>query len=505
MASDGGFNLWHGVHRFSYETVALPRSEDMGLAGLHYLVDLSPHLYAGLGMYGAVVGNRGGFFTVGFEAGMRQTLFDPIIVEAGLFIGGGGGRSAYQGGGLMLRPHVGLIFAFENIHLGFEYALVDFPNGEISSSHAAVLLELPFDTLRVQSEHPEDLAGVLERASRAANREVLFDRERLTARYQVYSPPDRVMNVGGVSHTGAFQMMGFEYSRDLGKRSYLFIETSGAVGGNADGYAEVLLGGGFRVPLFARRIFLDSRGSLGAGGGGKVDTGGGGLGKASLGLTVMAGDFSIDARAGYVESVGAFRAQTAEIGLSYAFDAVALGSRGMTRFSSADKLQAVSWRTRLSYVQYTSMHASMRKNLESGDISLLGAKIDMFPGAGSYYLTGQMQSAFAGNAGGYCVGLMGIGYMAGPPAKPGVHVFAEALGGAAGGGGIEVGGGAVVQPVIGVLVDISERAGLEASIGRIRALHGELDSTVAGLSFVYRFSTAGRKTTDAGDLSGGAR
>jgi hypothetical protein len=500
-AAEEDFDLWHGVKRFSFETITLTNDEHLGLAGFQYVVDVSPRLYTGFGLYGAVAGDRGGFFTGGFVTGVRQPLVGPLSVDAGLFLGGGGGRSSFQGGGLMVRPHLGLLYAFEYLRLGLEYALVSFPNGDIRSRHAALIVDIPFDALRVTSEHPEDLAAILERASRAANREVMFDREHFAARYQVYSPPGGVMDVGGVSRTGTIQVTGFEYGRALGEMTYLFVEMSGAAGGNADGYAEVLFGGGSRVPLFAHTLFLDGRISAGAAGGGRVDTGGGGLVKASLGLKLTAGNgLSIDTRAGYVESAGAFHGRTVEIGLSYRLDAAAFGPSGMTRGLAADDLQIKSWRTRLTCQQYTSLDASMRKGRGGSTVSLLGTKIDLFLDSGAFYLTGQAHTAFAGEAGGYAVGLLGIGYLSRPVAGSGVHVFVEALGGAAGGGSMDVGGGAAVQPTIGMLYDISSSTGIEASVGWIKATSGGLDSTTAGVSIVYRFSTAGRKSGSRGGL-----
>jgi hypothetical protein len=493
-AAEEDFDLWHGDKRFSFETVTLPGNEHMGLAGVQYIVDVSRRWYAGFGLYGAVAGDRGGFFTGGIETGVRRPLAGPLVVDAGLFLGGGGGRSAFQGGGLMIRPHLGLLYAFDDFRLGLEYARVDFPNGDIRSGHAAVSAEIPFDALRVSPKHPDDLADILERASRAADREILFDRQHFTARYQVYSSPGGVTDVGGASRTGTIQVTGFEYGKDFGERIYLFVETSGAAGGTSDGYAEVLFGGGSLVPLFADTVFLDGRISAGAAGGGKVDTGGGLLAKTSLGLQIAAGnDLSIDARAGYVGSGGAFRARTMEFGLSYRLDAAALGQRGVSRDLAANDLRIRSWRTRLACQQYTSLDPSMRKGREGSTISLLGTKIDLFLDRSAFYLTGQAQSSFSGGAGGYAVGLMGIGYLSGPFAGTNVRVFAEALGGAAGGGGMDVGGGAVVQPMIGLQYDISSRTGIEASVGRIKAMSGNLDSTTASVSVVYRFSTAGSR------------
>lgn len=492
-----GTDLWRGVHRFSYETVSLTEGEDMGLAGYGYLVDLSSHLYAGLGVYGSVAGDRGGFLTGGVEAGARLPILEPLVLEAGLFVGGGGGRGAAQGGGLMVRPHAGLFYTVRAVRAGLEYATVDFPNGGIRSDHLAVVLDVPFEALRFRWGDPNAAAAALEEVSREGSRGFRFERERFTARYQVYAPDRRALNTDGTTPTGTFQTAGFEYSRDVSSRLYLFFETAGAGAGDADGYAEVLLGGGARVPLFEETLFLDGRISFGAAGGGRVDTGGGGLGKASVGLLFPAdGDLSVDVRAGYALSDGTFRAQFTQAGVSYAFDALVPGSGSGSRLPD-DGVRILSWRTRLTCVHYATLQPDMRKGGERGDISLLGVKVDLFPRGETLYLTGQAQSAYAGHAGGYSIGLMGFGFLSGPLAGSPVHIFAEALGGVAGGGGIDVGGGGVVQPAAGVVIDLGERLGIELSAGRITALHGDLDSSFAGFSLLYKFATAAAAGADS--------
>ncbi len=485
-------DLWHGAERISYETVTLSDNERMGLAGFHYLLDVAPPLYTGLGLFGAVSGDRGGFFTGGFETGLRQPLIGAFSLDAGLFLGGGGGRNSRQGGGLMVRPHLGLVYDAGAVRLALAYSLVDFPNGDIRSDQPTFYLDIPFEALRIAPDRPRDLTALLDRVSLAENRPIIFNREHLVARYTVYSPPDKVRDRDTGAKTGTIQLTGIEYGRDWGERTYVFVEASGASGGRADGYAEVFFGGGYRVPIAGQRLSFDGRISLGTAGGGSVDTGGGGAAKASLGLKfAVASALSIDARAGYETSAGEFHARTAEFGLSYDFDSAAFG--GMVRRPAADELRIDSWQTRFSFQQYISRRPSMRKDSGNHIVSLLGGTLDKFIGTGPFYLTGQAQSAVSGGAGGYAVGLMGIGYLSKSVAETGIHVFVEALGGAAGGGGLDVGGGSVFEPQAGVVFDLGKIFSVESSIGRIKALHGGLDSTVVGVSIVYRFSTIGRK------------
>src|SRR5213076_773213 len=98
--------------RIGFERIRLPGDEHVGLLGSSYLVDapVIPGLAIGPAVYGAVSGRRGGFFTIGGEAAWRRQLVGPFGVEVGLYAGGGGGAAAPVGGGLMLRPHVDLLW-----------------------------------------------------------------------------------------------------------------------------------------------------------------------------------------------------------------------------------------------------------------------------------------------------------------------------------------------------------------------------------------------------------
>ena len=84
-------------------------------------------------LYGAATGRRGGFFTGGYTLGLEKKLIENWILDAGGYVGAGGGGSAAQGGGLMIRPHIGLKYNLNWSLLGLNYTYVDFPNGDISS------------------------------------------------------------------------------------------------------------------------------------------------------------------------------------------------------------------------------------------------------------------------------------------------------------------------------------------------------------------------------------
>jgi len=84
------------------------------------------------------------------------------------------------------------------------------------------------------------------------------------------------------------------------------------------------------------------------------------------------------------------------------------------------------------------------------------------------------------------VGLVGLGWET-PPTAWGMSVGAEALAGAAGGGGIDTQGGAITQPMLFVAQNLSEGQRLRLGAGRVASRKGQLDSTVFDVSLSFAF------------------
>jgi len=64
--------------------------------------------------------------------------------------------------------------------------------------------------------------------------------------------------------------------------------------------------------------------------------------------------------------------------------------------------------------------------------------------------------------------------------------------GAAGGGGVDVGSGIVVQPSVGMTYQIRNNISLDLNYSHINALSGALNSGVYEVGMSYRFNTAGK-------------
>jgi len=133
--------------------------------------------------------------------------------------------------------------------------------------------------------------------------------------------------------------------------------------------------------------------------------------------------------------------------------------------------------------------ASRRKNGSSRGMQNLSFKYSRFIGP-TLYLSGQVQSAYQGGAGAYTAGLFGIGGQW--RFEPGLLAGTEMLVGAAGGGGVDTGAGAIAKPMAYVGAQLGKPLSLRLGAGWIKALNGELSSPVADLTLVFAFDVDGR-------------
>lgn len=464
--------------RMSYEALDIGPSETMGLAGVHYLVNVHPDWYVGASGFGALAGERGGFFTGGFTVGTGKRFASKWLLDVGLFVGGGGGGAAPQGGGLMLRPHVGVSRDVAGTMLGVGVSYVEFPDGGIDSTQLNFTLGIPFDVYYGRAGdtgkivHPRDLAGLKLKHS------------EWLATYGEYRPPDKARTTEGDAMTAMLRRIGFEYRRHFDDRRYFLVETAGAMGGASDGYAELLAGAGYRIPLPGRRLHLTASLAAGGAGGGRVDTGGGAVGKARVGLDyVVTPALKLGLEGGRLVSAGSFDASFYSLSLGYRLGDLGTSTHGQDA-RSLEGVRLAKWR--FAAVQHTSLDATRKPGYKQ-DLSLVGLKFEKFL-TDSVYFTGQAHGAYTGDAGGYAVGLIGAGREI-PLRQDGRLSFnAEVTVGAAGGGGVDVGGGAIIQPLLGVAWRFDRQFAARLEAGKVIAFEGKLDSNLIGIGLTYDFS-----------------
>ena len=449
-----------------FERLRLPGGERMGLLGASYVLELAPNWWIGPSLYGAATGERGGLFVWGAEAQRRWRLGENVGLATGLFVGGGGGAAAPVGGGLMLRPHVDLMVNYGGWQLGLTASHVRFPSGDIRSSQLGLLLMVDDRYAFAPPGH----AG--ERVSYSGRGGIGADRLHPTAGVYDRHTEDGRSRLGYV---------GVRLEQQATEEFFGTLEAAGAASGGADGYMEALAGLGVAWPMGTPAFKLGGRVAAGLAGGGAVRTGGGPLLKGALSARwQITPRWSLEAEAGQAWApTGSFSSRFAQLSLG-----MALGDRSSPAagWNGTRTLQDLEWE--LSVLHYTG---AQRKDGSTRSMQLVSLQFNRMI-TPNWYLAGQAQAAMGGGAGAYAVGLVGLGATARIGESP-WRVGAEALVGAAGGGGVAVQGGAVAQPIAWVGRDLGVHSRVKLGAGFVKSRRGELSSPVAQLTWSVQFGS----------------
>lgn len=488
VLSSSNASIINNHFSLSYDELTLPQNEALGLIGGNYLFEINKYFYTGLGIYGAVKGKRGGFFTGGIDAGWRYRFFQNVYVDVNGFVGGGGGGSAPQGGGLMLRGSLEFGLAFREHSFGVGYTTINFPNGNISSRQISLNTRYSFDNFHFSGwQYGRDLDADFQNLF---NANVSPQASQFALQLTTYSPRDS-QGVGGRQFDPYLHILGVRWRSHIGKNFWFDFETGGAMLGNIDGFAQVFSGLSYENKL--RSFGYWNVGvMLGSAGGGNVNSGGGSMYRASLGAGVYLNKaWSLSPQIAWTSAFeGDFKAVTTTMNLVYHYDRLVLArSINLVESVNSSNIFWHKFRIRSGYQRYSHFHGAGRKSgiAHNLDVGLVDLKLDAFIGS-NFYVTGQAISAITGKAGGYAVGLVGLGY------QMNRYLSAEVLGGVAGGGGIAVGSGQIVQPMVNMTVPVNHQWDIEVSVGYIRAINSTLSSVVSNVGVSYKFRLPALKT-----------
>ena len=469
--------------RLSSETLSLPGGEKMGMVGGDLMVDVNDRLRLGVGSYGAVRGDRGGFITLGLAGELRQRLSASWLAHTGLFVGAGGGRgdaSALSGGGLMLRADLGLTYELPSVgNFAFGVSHVRFPSGAIRSTQPYLRYEYPFYSLLSPGWDAPAHAGMAEGASVSPH----HNEFALVARS--YKIPASVLRADGQPQHGSMQLVGVEWLSYLDPHWFIKLESEGAAGGQSNGYMQILAGAGYRQPLW-RGSALKLHVAAGPAGGGGADTGGGLLLDAGVSLQQKLGKrTALEFSLGEVRAPSrSFRAQSAALKLNYQFGLPGVSSNPVP-WQALRGFDAEKLRVRVANQSYFKASPQWRNQNVDQSVSNLGVQLDYFL-TPQLFVTGQGLAAYAGRAGAYMTGQLGVGVQ--QPLSQRWFAEGEALLGAAGGGGLAVGGGLVGQLNGSIGYRLSKQLSVQATAGRVQAVRGDFKANVAGLSLAYQFN-----------------
>ena len=468
----------------NWTPLKLPGGDRIALASLSYLMAVDEDWGFGPGFYGAAKGNYGGIFTVGFTGQRRWRLGQHTHLAAGLYVGAGGGLSSDQlrfGGGLMLRPEISIRTETGDWYTGVSLSQVRFPTGKGNVSDT----QLGFVVGRATSFasfSPSD-GG---RSGRAGVRTGLgFD--EITLLGGLAKPTSATRDRGGAPNTRRMGKAGAELRQYIADGSWWAVEASGAAQGGSDGYMEVLASAGQDWPLFgAKSLRVGGLIGAGLGGGGSVDTGNGWLLRAGPSLrwiTPWGASLRLDAAVTRAPS-GHFASRDLRVGLSMPLDQTPRSSGAID-----DAVGTVRGQQVFASVQHVpQVHFKDGSTEAISNLAVLMTR-EFSP---SIYGVAQAGSAALGKAGAYSFGLFGLGLQS-PYLMGGTRFGLEGMVGAAGGGGVAVGGGAVMQVEGYAQWALAEHLRLRAGVGQWRSLRGSGQSSpIFNVGLGYAFGTLAR-------------
>lgn len=454
---------------------------NMGFAGIHYNLFLNKSFYTGLGIYGAVSGKRGGFFTLGVNAGYKKFLTEKLYLDTGFHFGGGGGAGAPDGGGAFILPHFNLGYHFKYFSLNTGWSYVNFfDDGLIKGNQLNVALEIPLDYNYASYTESEKVYKLreLHKTDWKQNTQTTSLMVHLNNLNVTKGLPNQAEIIEGKT----IRLAGFEFANYFNKNWFAFIKVDGAYSGIRAGYMDVFLGGGYHFSFNKNRTNILTKFSVGAAGGGGVNSDGGFMISPDISLEqkIFKNTF-VAINKGYLLTPSQlFSTSSYGIGLKYYVDRNGTIAEGKTfksgKFKGLDFIVKQDW----------YFNAKRMEN-PTEDMHQISLQINLDLNK-HLYVAGQTSFANFGNAGAYAEGLVGLGIKSKKFISINTRFFGQFLAGAAGGGNISTGEGLIIKPSIGADYQINNNLNLRSSIGYVKAKGGNLSNTFINLGINYNFS-----------------
>jgi len=425
--------------RLSFQDLKF-NNEHLGLLETSYLFYIDK-FYTGIGVYSAVTGKRGGFFTGGIIGGVKYPV-NKFYIDSGIFIGGGGGGHAPQGSGLMIKAHAGVLVPYKNYDFGLNINHIRFKDGEIDSTQLGVIMDYNFKDVYFFKK-PSKLFGK-------------YGIEKITFSPFIleYFPIDSKTTSGKTQKR--FTLLGAEIDKDY-ENFFAFLTAAGAFRGDSDGYAEYLFGAGKKFK------YIKLKAAIGAGGGGEVDTKGGFIYKIESETNFKTFNLS----AGFMNAPGGIKALFAKASVSKKFKFITTGNR-LLYF----KPQKFNFKI---YSESYLPSSTIRKTGNSKRLDLINMDLGIYK-KDNLLLFINTAAAYNGDSGGYAVGMFGAEW------DITKNLFISGALGAGGGGSVDVGGGLLAKGYIGYKYKY-----FFASFGRIKAINGRLNTNIFSIGFNFDF------------------
>ena len=442
-----GFDVLHspnttieGLHRFY---VGLPTSHNFRF---------------GQAIYSSAYGDGGGAFFWGFEVTHRTLITSRLSASLSGFIGGGGGASQVNGDGTMGR--LSILGDYElTPGWGLQAGMARIKVNGSAINDWATTLGVRFTPFKLSS----------------TNRSADWGLRSASLRFSRYTFPNTLTR--SAKRQNDLSLMGAE-ARFFASEAYeVFIGADGAASGS-DGYMQVQGGIRGRWPVGPVSFFGES--SLGFGGGGDVDTGGGFLVGAAIGAA-----FELTP---YFDLEIAYRGQKA-IDTQLSGHGININlSRVFNRYDDHGKSnKSQRWQIGLGLSSQVPNDNYMKAGNNKGIHPLMQeTSIDLFL-TENVYLTGNAQTTVNGGVAGFAIGLLGLGYEF--ELNDSWQLALEGHIGAAGGGGVDVGSGFIGGLRAEIDYLLSSKNAVSFGFGILKSNVGGMRIPIFQIGLKHKFST----------------
>lgn len=454
---------------------------NMLFSGIHYNLNLGKNFYSGIGIYGALTGERGGFFTLGINGGYKKYFFDKLYTDIGFHFGGGGGAAAPDGGGAFILPHINFGYDFKNFSVNSGWSYVNFFDGGLIKNHQFNIgIEVPLNYTYADYSNSEQEYSLSD--FKNSNWESSTSKISLLMHLNNLNAKGRSQNsFGDEFDTATINLAGFELAWYFRENWFSYIKVDGAYNGIPGGYMDVFLGAGYLQKFNKNNTHLLLKLAGGAGGGGGVETSGGFLIQPDISLEQrLFNDFFLALNAGLVMTPNSdFYSNSYGVGLKY------YAEKDGT-ITQNDKYNSAKFKGTSVIVKQELYINPKRNNEVKENMQQISLQLN-FDLSKHLYIAGQTSFANFGDAGAYAEGIVGLGLQTNFIANN-YKFFGQLLGGAAGGGGISTGQGLIVKPSIGLDFKINNTLNLRIASGYVSAVNGNLNNPLFNIGINYNIS-----------------
>jgi hypothetical protein len=459
--------------RLSFEQIPVNSKENMGLVGVQYEMQdfFIRNIYFGIGGFGAITGDRGGFFTAGINPGIKYYLTKQVLLDMGIFLGAGGGASAFPGSGKMIRPYFNVGYDF----LDFQ-VFAGLANSNISNKDTGTVLSVsfikPINMLIHNNKQNNDY-------SLPINDDESLHRNKIniSPSFMVYQPDNGVKDRSQNLMQKDVYLIGLELNYFANKNIYGVASLHGAASGGSDGYGKILGGIGCSYPI-NQNLFVFSQLMVGMSGGGAIDTEGGSIIQPEIGLEyIINKNLSAKTKIGKIKALyGDFQATSLAFAFSFNNELYFPKDNQLKECHiKTDKLYKIPFHIDISnktYMPDANSKNKAGKNYET-QIDLVGlALVTEIHDSTKFYdslsILASTYWAYTGDIGAYAEGCLGLAMKKNILNR--ISVLLQAELGCAGGGGVDIGQGFFSEYFLGLEYTINKEWAMDFRYGVMSSL-----------------------------------